>query len=71
MDAGKTIGYFVLLPLYTDLVSMFHLEFKRIIYKLSIDFVDLLYILKLILMYIGALTYTCCRTAQIVLVFLM
>lgn len=33
MDAGRTIGYFVLLLLYTDLVSLFHLEFIRITSK--------------------------------------
>lgn len=34
MDAGKTVGYFVLHLLYMDLVSVFDLEFKNIISKI-------------------------------------
>lgn len=71
MDAGRTVGYFVLLLLYTDLVSLFHLEFIRITSK---NYAYILLIYYIILKFISIepqclYMYTCCRTAQIVLVF--
>lgn len=64
MDAGRTIGYFVLLLLYTDLVSLFHLEFIRITSK-NYAYILLIYYIILIFFQLNPSAFICIPVVEL------